>query len=144
MAIAAESNTKVWWQDYRHLLHGGFDSYLELESYATDFRIYHSLVVPGLLQTADYARAVFRSFAPEDPASEIDKRVQMRMQRRTRIMQRRWKSQLNSFCTRGFCTASSAPNGSWLLSVGNSRISAPGKMWSYGSCRSLPGSRQAR
>ncbi|MFQ6230944.1 helix-turn-helix domain-containing protein [Nocardia sp. NPDC002869] len=94
MAIAAESNTKVWWQDYRHLLNGGFNSYLELESYATEFRIYHSLVVPGLLQTADYAKAVFRSFAPEDPASEIDKRVQMRMQRRTRTMQRRWKSKL--------------------------------------------------
>jgi hypothetical protein len=63
MTIAAESNTKVWWQDYRHLLNGGFNSYLELESYATEFRIYHSLVVPGLLQTADYAKAIFRSCA---------------------------------------------------------------------------------
>jgi transcriptional regulator with XRE-family HTH domain len=94
MAIAAESNTKVWWQNYRHFLHEGFSSYLELESYATEFRFFQPLVIPGLLQTADYARAVYRASAPDDPESEVDSWVGMRMQRRTRIMQRRWKARL--------------------------------------------------
>lgn len=92
MAMAAESNTRVWWQNYRHLLHEGFSSYLELESYASYLRFFHPLVMPGLLQTADYARAVYRAHAPNDPDSSIDMRVEMRMQRRTRLMQRRWKA----------------------------------------------------
>ncbi|WP_280433987.1 helix-turn-helix domain-containing protein [Nocardia carnea] len=94
MAVAAESNTKVWWQNYRHFVHEGFSSYLELESYATELRFFQSLVVPGLLQTADYARAVYRAYAPDDPDSAIDMRVDMRTQRRMRLMQRRWKAKL--------------------------------------------------
>ncbi|MEU1982210.1 helix-turn-helix transcriptional regulator [Nocardia sp. NPDC019395] len=94
MAIAAESNTKVWWQNYRHFVHEGFSSYLELESYATDLRFFQPLVIPGVLQTADYARAVYRAYAPDDPDSAIDLRVEMRIQRRTRLMQRRWKARL--------------------------------------------------
>lgn len=92
--IASQSNAKVWWQDFRYFLNDGFNSYLELESYATEFRSYHSLVIPGLLQTADYARTIFRAFAPDDPPAEIEKRVEMRMQRRKHIIQRRWRAQL--------------------------------------------------
>lgn len=94
MDVASQSNTKVWWQDYQHLLRGGFNTYLELESYATGFRFYQPLLVPGLLQTADYARAIFCAHAPDDPPSEIDKRLELRMQRRTRLMRQRWKVQL--------------------------------------------------
>lgn len=94
MAVAAQSNTKIWWQDYRHYLHEGFNTYLELELYATEFRFYQPLVMPGLLQTAEYARAIFCAYAPDDPQSEIDKRVELRMQRHTRLMRRRWKVRL--------------------------------------------------
>lgn len=91
MAVAAESNTKVWWQNYRHFLHEGFSSYLELESYATEFCFFQPLLIPGLLQTPDYARAVYRASAPDDPESEVEKWVEMRIQRRARLVQRRWK-----------------------------------------------------
>lgn len=90
-ALAAQSNARFWWEDFRYFLDEGFSTYLELEAYATEFRIYQSLVVPGLLQSADYARAVFEAFAPEDRPSTIDKRVEMRMQRRTRLIRRRWE-----------------------------------------------------
>ncbi|WP_280421877.1 helix-turn-helix domain-containing protein [Nocardia carnea] len=94
MALAAESNSKVWWQNYRHFLHEGFSSYLELESYATDFRFFQPLLIPGLLQSPDYARAVYRAAGPDDPESEVDKWVEMRIQRRTRLAQRRWNVEL--------------------------------------------------
>lgn len=89
IALATQSTSKVWWHDSQHFLNDNFNSYLELESYATEFRIYHSLLVPGLLQTADYARAIFRTFAPDDPPAAIDKRVDLRMRRRARLVQRR-------------------------------------------------------
>lgn len=94
MAMAAEAKNKVWWQNYRHFLHEGFSSYLELESYATELRFFQPLVIPGLLQAADYARSVYRAYAPEDPDSSIDMRVELRMQRRTRLLQRRWTASL--------------------------------------------------
>ncbi|MFI5718028.1 helix-turn-helix domain-containing protein [Nocardia sp. NPDC051750] len=94
MAMAAEAKNKVWWQNYRHFLHEGFSSYLELESYATDFRFFQPLLIPGLLQTPDYARAVYRASAPNDPESEVDKWVEMRVQRRVRLVQRRRKVHL--------------------------------------------------
>ncbi|MFI2338205.1 helix-turn-helix domain-containing protein [Nocardia rhamnosiphila] len=94
MAIAAQSNTKVWWQNYRHFMHEGFSSYLELEAYATDFRFFQPLVIPGLLQTADYAKAIYRAYAPDDPEQQIDSRVEMRMQRQRRLAQRRSRARM--------------------------------------------------
>lgn len=93
MDVAAQSNTKIWWQDSQHFLNHGFNTYLELELYATEFRIYQPLVVPGLLQTAEYAKTIFCAFAPDDPPSEIDKRVELRMERQARLIRRRWKVQ---------------------------------------------------
>lgn len=94
MDLASEASSKVWWQDYRRYLSDGFSSYLELEHYATDLKFYQPLAVSGLLQTPDYARAIFRAFAPDDPQSEIDKRVEMRVQRRARLLKRRCDIQL--------------------------------------------------
>lgn len=90
MSLASQANTKVWWQDYRHLLDPGFSTYLELESYANQFSFYQPLIIPGLLQTADYARAVQCLFAPEDSPVEVDQRVELRMQRSARLTRQHW------------------------------------------------------
>ena len=94
MMLAAQSNTKIWWQNYQHFLHEGFISYLELEGYATEFRFFQPLMVPGLLQTAEYARAIYGASSPDAPESEVGKWVEMRMQRRTKIAQRHRKIRL--------------------------------------------------
>ncbi|WP_328398088.1 helix-turn-helix domain-containing protein [Nocardia sp. NBC_00416] len=94
MSLAAQSNTKIWWQGYQPYLRESFATYLELETYATEFRFFQPLVVPGLLQTSDYARAVFCAYAPEDPPSEIEKRVELRSQRHRRLLRRRSRMQL--------------------------------------------------
>lgn len=51
-------------------------------------------MIPGLLQTIDYARAIFCAHTPDDPPTEIDKRIELRMQRRTCLMRQRWRVQL--------------------------------------------------
>lgn len=93
MALASQASTTVWWQDDRHLLDPDFNTYLELESFATEFRFFQPLVIPGLLQTADYAKTLHRLVNPNDPPEEIDRRVEVRMQRHTRLMRQPWKVQ---------------------------------------------------
>src|SRR4029450_6918932 len=45
---------------------------------ATSIDIYMSLIVPALLQTADYARAVITAARPDLPAAELDPRAELR------------------------------------------------------------------
>jgi hypothetical protein len=42
---------------------------------------YEQELIPGLLQTADYARAVIRAFRPDDTADEVTRRVEVRQAR---------------------------------------------------------------
>ncbi|MFC9808220.1 MULTISPECIES: helix-turn-helix domain-containing protein [Streptomyces] len=53
----------------------------EAEARATAIREYAPLLIPGLLQTPGYARAVFRAYRPTAPEEEIDKLVAARMDR---------------------------------------------------------------
>ncbi|WP_330252643.1 helix-turn-helix domain-containing protein [Nocardia sp. NBC_00565] len=86
-ALAGQFNTKVWYQDYRDLMLPVFKTYLELESFASESWFYQPIIVPGLLQTEDYARTVERLHQPDDSMDEINNRVDLRIQR-ARILTR--------------------------------------------------------
>jgi len=64
-------------------------AYVGLEVAATSIDIYMSLIVPALLQTADYARAVIAAVRPDLPAAEIDRRVELRVRRQALLDQER-------------------------------------------------------
>ncbi|MGW1741494.1 helix-turn-helix domain-containing protein [Nocardia sp. NPDC001965] len=87
-AVAEQSNTTVWWQSYRHLLGGGFATYLELESYASKIEVFQPLVVPGLLQTAQYATQIFTAHSPDAAPETVAERVELRMRRCARLTQK--------------------------------------------------------
>ncbi|WP_327150242.1 helix-turn-helix domain-containing protein [Nocardia sp. NBC_01329] len=87
-AVAAQSSTTVWWQGYRHVLGGGFTTYLELESYATELQVFQPLIVPGLLQTGDYARQIFAKYSPGESEDSIEGKVELRMRRYARLTRR--------------------------------------------------------
>ena len=57
----------------------------EAEATATEIREYAPLLIPGLLQTPEYARAVNRAYAPTAPEETIDEWVEGRMAR-TRLL----------------------------------------------------------
>ncbi|WP_245776087.1 helix-turn-helix domain-containing protein [Saccharopolyspora flava] len=67
---------------------------LEIERAATRITTVSPLLVPGLMQTADYAREIM--IAAEVPASEIDTRVAVRLGRRDAI-NRKKPAQLHAF-----------------------------------------------
>lgn len=62
-ALAQQSATKSWWAG-THLMKAGFGAYPELEAAASELHLYQSSIVPGLLQSLDYARYVVRPFFP--------------------------------------------------------------------------------
>ena len=81
ITMAKEANTPGWWHDYDDVLPGWFQTYVGLEEAASLIRTYEVQFVPGLLQTDDYARAVTLSGAPEASSEDVDRRVQLRMER---------------------------------------------------------------
>ncbi len=87
-ALAQQSATKSWWQASRNLIMPGFNTYLGLESGASQLAMYQPLVIPGLLQVADYARAIERPYLPNDTQEDVERRVALRL-RRAAILTRR-------------------------------------------------------
>ncbi|MEO3743354.1 helix-turn-helix transcriptional regulator [Plantactinospora sp. B5E13] len=81
LALARQANNPGWWHRYGDVLPHWFQSYLGLEAAATLIRTYEVQYVPGLLQTRDYARAVVLLAHDGSPTEEIERRVNLRMDR---------------------------------------------------------------
>jgi transcriptional regulator with XRE-family HTH domain len=79
--LAREARRKGWWHTYGRVLPTWFEAYIGLESEAVRLRDFQALVVPGLLQTEDYARAVLRAAPHAERAENIDRQVELRMER---------------------------------------------------------------
>jgi transcriptional regulator with XRE-family HTH domain len=69
-ALVAQSSVLPWFRDL-----------VEVERRATEIRIYETYVIPGLLQTEDYARNVISATRPVLTSEEIDRAVALRMTR---------------------------------------------------------------
>jgi transcriptional regulator with XRE-family HTH domain len=83
--LAKDARKRGWWHRHRETLKPGFDSYIGLESEASVVRTYQSQVVPGLLQTERYARAIIEATGMTSSAAEISEKVSVRMARQELI-----------------------------------------------------------
>ncbi|MEU3960179.1 helix-turn-helix transcriptional regulator [Streptomyces buecherae] len=81
-AIAQEHRGQHWWDEYRGVLAPGFLDIAELEHHATALRCLQPVTFPGILQTEDYAHALFAGVIPRLPEDEVRARVEHRMRRR--------------------------------------------------------------
>ncbi|MFC5721459.1 helix-turn-helix domain-containing protein [Streptomyces gamaensis] len=81
VGLAKETKAKGWWHAYGDVIPEGFDVYIGLEEAATRLDWYEPELVPGLLQTEEYARTVIRADNPQEEPSEIERRVQLRIKR---------------------------------------------------------------
>lgn len=75
--LARQARERGWWEQFRDELGG---SLVEFETEASRIRTFEALLIPGLLQTADYARAVFKGGRVVDEAA-VERRVQARLAR---------------------------------------------------------------
>jgi transcriptional regulator with XRE-family HTH domain len=84
--VAAED---AWWDQYDEVLPSGLGSYVGLEAEATALRSYSDRLVHGLLQTAQYCRAVIRAGDHRASEEAVESRVRLRMQRQEVLRKRR-------------------------------------------------------
>lgn len=86
--LAMQANSKNWWHEYGDAVRASFVMYFGLEAAAQEIASYQPDMIPGLLQTPDYARELMRIAFPLEAAEEIERRVQLKM-RRQRVITRK-------------------------------------------------------
>ncbi|MDQ0310689.1 transcriptional regulator with XRE-family HTH domain [Kitasatospora herbaricolor] len=79
--LARQSRQQGWWHAYGDALPDWFRAYIGLEADATKIETFQCELVPGLLQTEDYARQVIRAMNPGEASEDIERRVALRMER---------------------------------------------------------------
>jgi transcriptional regulator with XRE-family HTH domain len=80
-ALLRDARQRGWLYPYQSVLPEQYTTYIGFEGEARGVWNYESLLVPGLLQTEDYARAVIRGGYPSASRDEVERRVQVRMER---------------------------------------------------------------
>ncbi|GAA3982269.1 helix-turn-helix transcriptional regulator [Actinomadura viridis] len=79
LELAREGRKKGWWHRYAHALSPELMDFLSLETDARSISTYQTVLVPGLLQTPDYARALL----DPDSTSALRDALEVRMARQT-------------------------------------------------------------
>lgn len=78
ITLTREARQRGWWAAYGGVLD---DNYVEFEAEATHIHTWQPLVIPGLLQTPGYARAIQRGWLMKDDEEEVEWLVRLRMER---------------------------------------------------------------
>lgn len=82
--MAKQANVKGWWAAYGPLPKY-YGTYVGLETDAMEIRSWEPYVVNGLLQTESYARAIISSSSVDMSDAEVERQVQIRLERQKRI-----------------------------------------------------------
>ncbi|MFC6090256.1 helix-turn-helix transcriptional regulator [Saccharothrix sp. BKS2] len=84
--LREQADQREWWYDYAYLFPEDFVRLLGLEAGADRISEFAPDIVPGLLQTADYARAVMRAGTPYTRPVDIGPRLETRLARQARLV----------------------------------------------------------
>ncbi|KAB2347546.1 helix-turn-helix domain-containing protein [Actinomadura rudentiformis] len=85
ITLARQGRERGWWHSYRDMLSEEYTTYIGLEAGAATVFVADLVVIPGLLQTEAYARAVVVGGPAEITAEQIDRKVKLRMERQKLI-----------------------------------------------------------
>ncbi|MEU8585298.1 helix-turn-helix domain-containing protein [Streptomyces abikoensis] len=77
----ARASRKMPYREYRGLLAKPYMDLLSYEVSASIVRTFEPLLIPGLLQTEEYSRAVSLTFAPDIAGDRLDRLIEIRQQR---------------------------------------------------------------
>lgn len=75
-----------WWHQYGSVLADTYRDYIEMESICESVRTFQAQLVPGLLQTPQYGRAVTVASRAWQSSEEVDQFVQVRLSRQQRLI----------------------------------------------------------
>ncbi|MFI6774571.1 helix-turn-helix domain-containing protein [Nocardia sp. NPDC050412] len=79
--LAGQAPVRSWLRTYSDVLEPKFNTYVELESAASELAIFQPLIIPGLLQTHDYAQAMNRARQPRVPDADLERLAAVRARR---------------------------------------------------------------
>lgn len=82
-SIARHGSTRGWWQTYRDTISPSYADLISLEADAKSMRTYQTTLIPGLLQTAAYARATIDALSMTATPEEVNALTQVRMARQS-------------------------------------------------------------
>ena len=81
VTLARDADVQGWWQAYNDTLRYEYSTYIALESEATSLSVVEPIVVHGLLQTEEYARAIINQRQDVWTPQDIEGRVKARLAR---------------------------------------------------------------
>ncbi|MEV8505211.1 helix-turn-helix transcriptional regulator [Actinoplanes sp. NPDC051475] len=81
--LANRGRARVWWAPYRSSVAERYDEYVAFEAEATLMCEWEAQLVPGLLQTDEYAHAVIRAGADVRDEETLERRTALRMARQS-------------------------------------------------------------
>jgi transcriptional regulator with XRE-family HTH domain len=85
LRLRSQAVVRGWWTKFSALFNEELLRFFGFEHGAESVRTYDGGLVPGLLQTERYARAIIEAGAPNVRLAEVDRRVQARIMRQDRL-----------------------------------------------------------
>ncbi|WP_170181678.1 DUF5753 domain-containing protein [Haloactinospora alba] len=89
-ALEANGTLTRMWENFssQGLFPAGFEKFSDFERNAVELHEYHSVLIPGLLQTSEYARAVYVGTRPWTSEESIERMVKSRIERQQAVFER--------------------------------------------------------
>jgi hypothetical protein len=92
IALSRESKAKGWWHAYGDVVPAWFELYVGMEQAARQLRQYAPSVIPGLLQTREYAEWIFRAVNGAGDQAAVESGVAVRLERQSLLNRRKPKA----------------------------------------------------
>ncbi|GAA2337386.1 helix-turn-helix transcriptional regulator [Dactylosporangium salmoneum] len=83
MTLARLARQRGWWTDYKDVMRPG--NFVGMEADASSAKVWEPIVLPGLLQSERYMRALMGSGRSHDPQAALERRVELRKTRQRRL-----------------------------------------------------------
>lgn len=83
--LARQARVKDWWHQYSGAIPEWFQFYVGLEAAVSAMHGYDAELVPGLLQTEQYIRAIMSTAPARDGNDETERQITVRMERQKRL-----------------------------------------------------------
>jgi transcriptional regulator with XRE-family HTH domain len=83
--LAKQARTPGWWVSYSYVLDKRTLDFIAVEAEATAIANFEPSVIPGLLQTADYIRAIMRGGPHTSDDEAVERQVHIRLDRQKRL-----------------------------------------------------------
>lgn len=84
-AAKIAGTTKGWWRSYSDQIMPHFDHYLSLEAATKRITTHQLVLMPGLLQTPEYRRALIKGNEPDLSAVDVERRLELAARRQLRM-----------------------------------------------------------